>query len=114
MRTEELLRFTLTDLTDLKASNICHLDVRNFSSIADYMIIVTGNSSRHVRAIADNLLRQMKGRSVELGSIESDEDDEWVLVDLGDVVVHIMQQRTRDFYNLEKLWGHKEQAVALA
>ncbi len=115
MRTDELLRFTLNDLSDLKALNVRPLDVHSFSPVADYMIIATGNSSRHVRAIADNLLRKMKERSVHVGSIEADEDDEWVLVDLGDIVVHIMQQQTRDFYNLEKLWtpqDHREASFA--
>ena len=77
------------------------------------MIIATGNSSRHVRAIADNLLRKMKERSVRMGSIEADEDEEWVLVDLGDIVVHVMQQQTRDFYNLEKLWAPQNEKKAV-
>ncbi len=104
MHTNELLNSVLNDLSDLKAFNISPLDVRQITSITDYMVIASGNSSRHVRAIADNLVHKMKERSLLPFSIEGDTEDEWVLVDLGDVVVHIMQPRTRDFYNLEKLW----------
>ncbi len=104
MHINELLHSVLNDLSDLKAVNITPLDVRQITSITDYMVIASGNSSRHVRAIADNLIHKMKERSLQPFSIEGDTEDEWVLVDLGDVVVHIMQPRTRDFYNLEKLW----------
>ncbi|MCS5707875.1 ribosome silencing factor [Candidatus Berkiella cookevillensis] len=118
MRTEDLLHCTLNDLSDLKAVNVRPIDVRKITPLADYMVIATGNSSRHVRSIAENLITHMKGRMVCPGGIEGDKDDEWVLVDLGDVIVHIMQQRTRDFYNLEKLWApvyqDQDEEVALA
>ena len=115
MRTEDLLNCTLHDLSDLKALNIRPIDVRKLTPLTDYMVIATGNSSRHVRAIAENLIRHMKSRQICPGSIETDNDDEWVLVDLGIIVVHIMQQRTRDFYNLEKLWSTVyEDEMALA
>jgi ribosome-associated protein len=104
MQTKEILNAILNDLDDLKAVHITPLDVRDITSITDYMVIASGNSSRHVRAIADNLIHKMKSRLSYQFNIEGDSDDEWVLVDFGDVVVHIMQPRTRDFYNLEKLW----------
>lgn len=106
MHTKEILNSILNDLSDFKAVNVTPLDVRQITSITDYMVIASGNSSRHVRAIADNLIHKMKERSFSPLSIEGDTEDEWVLVDFGDVVVHIMQPRTRDFYNLEKLWTH--------
>lgn len=112
MQTKELLNAVLKDLSDLKAINVHPLDVHHITSITDYMVIATGNSSRHVRAIAENLIRHMKERHVPPFSIEGDSDNEWVLVDLGDVVVHIMQPRTRDFYNLEKLWSSSHSHIA--
>ncbi len=108
MHTNELLDLVLDDLSDLKAVSITPLDVRQITSITDYMVIASGNSSRHVRAIADNLIHKMKERTIS-PSIEGDTEDEWVLVDLGDIVVHIMQPRTRDYYNLEKLWTDPNQ-----
>lgn len=122
MHPKELLNHTLHDLDNLKALNIRPIDVRQLTPLTDYMVIATGNSSRHVRAIADNLIMHMKKRAESPHiSVEGDDDDEWLLVDLGDVIVHIMQQQTRDFYNLEKLWtnvyddtGVSEDKVALA
>ncbi len=105
MTPKELLDLVLLDLDDLKALNISPLYVRDITPLADYIVIATGNSSRHVNALANNLLRKMRSRNIKMCGIESDTDDEWVLVDFGDVVIHIMQPRVRDFYNLEKLWA---------
>ena len=115
MTPHELLEKALLDLDDLKAVNISPLDVRNQTPLADYIIIATGNSSRHVHALAENLVHKMKARHIQTCHVEGDRDDEWVLVDLGDVVIHIMQPRIRDFYNLEKLWMPEiEQEAAIA
>jgi ribosome-associated protein len=104
MQKNDLLKVVLNDLCDLKAVNVIPLDVHLTTPLTDYMVIATGNSSRHVKAIAENLVHKMKDRHQSPFSVEGDHENEWVLVDLGDVVVHIMQQRTRDFYHLEKLW----------
>lgn len=114
MQKNDLLKVVLNDLSDLKAANVIPLDVHQTTPLADYMVIATGNSSRHVKAIAENLVRKMKGRHQSPFSVEGDRENEWVLVDLGDVVVHIMQQRTRDFYHLEKLWAPRHSMAALA
>lgn len=101
---DSILSFVLQDLHDLKAVNVHQIDVANLTTVTDHMVIATGNSSRHVRAIADNLLKSMKKRGIK-PLIENDEDNEWVLVDLGDIVIHIMQPKAREFYCLEKLWS---------
>ncbi|MFI4937267.1 MAG: ribosome silencing factor [Candidatus Berkiellales bacterium] len=105
MQTTALLKAVLEDLSDLKAIDICPLDVHLLTPITDYMIIASGTSSRHVSAIANNLVHKMKERHVKPLGIQGDRGAEWVLVDLGDIVVHIMQPQTRDFYQLEKLWS---------
>lgn len=115
MQTKELLNTILTDLGDLKAIDIQPLDVRRITPLTDFMVVASGNSSRHVNAIAQNLVRKMKERQIRPRGVEGDKEQEWVLVDLGAVVVHIMQPRTREFYQLEKLWAIQEQtAVAHA
>lgn len=91
-------------IDDLKGSNIQTLDVRGISAFADYMIIASGTSSRHVKALADAVIEAAKQSGQNTLSKEGFEDCEWVLVDLGDIVVHIMQPRVRDFYHLEGLW----------
>ena len=104
MHINELLNAILNDLEQLKATNILPLNVEQLTSVTDFLVIATGTSSRHVGAIADHLVQEMKEHGYSPLGIESDPQNEWVLVDLGDVVVHIMQKQTRDFYQLEKLW----------
>ena len=108
MQANELQQLVHKLLDDAKAQNIVVLDVRKFSSIADYMVIATGTSTRHVSAVADNLIDALKKEGVRAWGIEGQDTGEWVLVDFGDVIVHIMQAETRDFYQLEKLWSGTE------
>lgn len=91
-------------LEDMKALNINTIDVRKQTSITDMMIIATGRSNRQVRAIADKILETAKQIGLPLLGIEGQKDGEWVLVDLGDFVIHIMQPDVREYYQLEKLW----------
>ncbi len=114
MQTNKLLSAVLNDLADLKAIDITPLDVRLYASITDYMVVATGSSSRHAGAIADKLVRNMKIRHIDPLSLQADHNNEWILVDLGEVVVHIMQPQTRAFYNLEKLWAPRSSRVAYA
>lgn len=96
----------------MKAIHVVPIFVKPTTTITDYMVIATGNSSRHVQAIAQHLLRQLKEKGYKPLGFEGDSHHEWLLVDMGDVVVHIMQPQARDFYQLEKLWStHTVEAV---
>ncbi len=103
-RTERLVEIAQRALEDMKAANVRVLDVRGLSDIADVMIIASGNSDRHVKSIADRVVERVKAAGLRPQGIEGERDGEWVLVDLSDVVVHVMLPRTREFYALEELW----------
>lgn len=92
-------------LEDLKAVDTVVLDVRELSSVMDYLIISSGTSTRHVKSLADNVVVELKKLNTRPIGIEGDGPGEWVLVDYGDVVVHVMQPATRSFYDLERLWS---------
>lgn len=105
MQSSELAQLVEDALGDLKAVDIVALDVADLTSITDYMLIASGTSDRHVRSIADSVVEKAKDSGQSVLGIEGHEYGEWVLVDLHDVVVHIMQPRVRDFYKLENLWS---------
>jgi ribosome-associated protein len=91
-------------LADLKAEDVVELDVRDKTSVMDYVIVASGTSSRHVKAIASNVVIEAKKAGYKPLGIEGETEGEWVLADLGDVVVHVMQPQVREFYDLESLW----------
>ncbi len=104
MQTEELTALVVDALEAMKAQDVRCVDVRGKTAITDMMIIASGTSNRHVKALADSVLVKAKEAGVVPVGMEGERDNEWVLVDLNDVVVHVMLPQTRDFYNLEKLW----------
>lgn len=104
MQTQTLHDLVCHVLSEMKAQNMRDIDVSEITSLTDSMIIATGTSSRHVRAMADNVLKAAKAQGYEPIGSEGMEEAEWICVDLGDVIVHLMQPRTRDYYYLEGLW----------
>lgn len=103
-------------LEDLKARDVVELDVAGRTSIADIIVVAGGTSSRHVKSIADEVIKQTKKAGLPPLGVEGQREAEWVLVDLGDIVVHIMLPRAREFYGLERMWsvdGDSESAAAV-
>lgn len=105
MQAIDLKAFIIDKVEDMKARDVITIDVSDKSTITDTLIICSGNSKRHVMSIADNVVVQSKQANIPPLSVEGKETGEWVLVDLGEVVLHVMQDETRDFYQLEKLWA---------
>lgn len=104
MQTDELRDLIIKTLDDMKALDVKVLDVRGKTSITDLMIIASGTSNRHVTSIAETVAFQAKEAGVAPLGSEGLKEGEWVLVDLNDVVLHVMQTKVRDFYQLERLW----------
>lgn len=111
MNIDELKKLVVDALEDMKAEEVRVIDVRGKTAITDIMIIASGTSNRHVKALADNVVLKAKQAGVQPLGVEGENDAEWVLVDLVDVVVHVMLPRIRDFYNLEKLWLTEEDSA---
>jgi len=105
----DLLGIAELALEDLKAVEPVVLDVRELSSVMDWLVVASGTSSRHVKSLADNVLVKAKESGVRPLGVEGERIGEWVLVDFGDVVVHVMQPAARSFYDLERLWSVQAQ-----
>ncbi len=111
MQAEELLKIVQDVLDERKGQNITTLDVRGKTSFTDYMVVVTGTSDRHLRSLCDYVSEKLKENGFKPLGIEGDLGSDWVLLDLGDVIVHAMTAQAREYYQLEKLWsvdGSKE------
>lgn len=100
----QLRALVLAALDDLKARDVREIDVREKSSVTDLLVVASGTSSRHVKSIAEEVVRKAKQAGLPPIGVEGQREAEWVLVDLGDIVVHVMLPRTREFYGLERLW----------
>ena len=99
-----LKKIAVAALEDMKAVNVKVLDVRKLTDVADTMIVATGNSDRHVKSIADRVIERCRAAGHRAYGVEGQKEGEWVLVDLQDLIVHVMLPRIREFYGLEKLW----------
>ncbi len=111
-RNSALEKLVLAALEDMKAVNVKLLDVRGQTDITDAMIVASGNSDRHVRSIADRVIEKARAAGRRPLGVEGTRDNEWVLVDLQDVLVHVMLPRIREFYAIEQLWEPAAQAPA--
>lgn len=105
MQTEELKNFVIEQLEDMKGRDIVTLNISDKASFADYMIICSGNSNRHVKSIAQSVAMECRAKGVEPRGMEGNDVGEWALVDLIDIIVHVMTDEQRDKYNLEQLWA---------
>ncbi|GAA4806776.1 ribosome silencing factor [Lysobacter hankyongensis] len=101
---QALLKQVHAAVENLKAKDVVEIDVRGKTSVCDYLVIASGTSTRHVKSIADEVVRMVKELDVMPLGVEGEREAEWVLADLGDVVVHVMLPRVREFYALERLW----------
>jgi len=104
LTTDQLQQLVVTSLDDFKASDITVIDVSGKSPLTERLVVASGNSTRHVKSMADNLIVKAKAAGNPPLGVEGAREGEWVLVDLNDVIVHLMLPQTRAFYNLEKLW----------
>ena len=101
----ELKDFLADKADDMKAEDIVVLNVEDKSSVTDYMIVCTGNSKRHVASIAEHVATEVKKSGLEPLGMEGEKEGEWVVLDMGDAMLHVMQEEHRSLYQLEKLWG---------
>lgn len=99
------LELVLTSLEDSKAEDIVTIDIAGKSALGDYMVVASGRSSRHVSAICDHLISDMKEEGYGNARVEGLEAGDWVLIDTGDIIIHVFRPEIREFYNLEKMWG---------
>lgn len=108
---EALKDLVLDALDDIKGNEIVSLDVEGQTDIADFMVVASGTTARQVKALSDNVVVKAKAAGYSVNSVEGDDTSEWVLIDLGDVICHLMLPKVREFYDLERLWsiGPKQQ-----
>ena len=107
-----VLRLILDALEEVKAVDICQLDVRKLTDITDFMVIASGTSHRHVHAMAERVREAAHQRQLRPIGIEGEAENDWILIDYADVVVHVMMPQVREFYSLERLWNdHLGEAV---
>lgn len=112
MNIDDKIKLIVAALEDIKGRDITVLDTARMTSLFERMVIATGDSNRQTRALADNVREKVKAAGEHVGNTEGEETGDWVLLDLGDVVVHVMQPAVRALYNLEELWGAGESARA--
>jgi len=101
---QDVLETVTKSLDDSKAEDLVTIDIKDKSALADYMVIASGRSNRHVSAIADHLLRALKDLGAGSAKVEGLEGADWVLIDVGDIIVHLFRPEVREFYALEKMW----------
>lgn len=111
MNADDLNTLVLAALEDMKAQEVVSLDVAGMTSIADRIVVASGTSTRHVKSLADTVIERARAAGVRPLGIEGDAQADWVLVDLGDLVLHVMTPATRQYYDLERLWSVRPPAA---
>ncbi len=114
MNLDELKHLVVDALEDVKAVDIKLIDVQGRTSVTDALVIASGTSDRHIKALADNVVIKAKEAGIQPLGVEGQDSRDWVLVDLNDILVHIMLPEVRDFYNLEKLWQLEDSGASVA
>lgn len=114
MDSKDLSDLVVDALESVKGRDITRLDVRDMTTVTDYMVVASGTSNRHVKALADAVGEKAREAGHKPAGVEGEEGGEWVLLDVGDVLVHVMLPRVREFYNLEKLWSLSPDGGVLA
>ncbi|HYD34339.1 MAG TPA: ribosome silencing factor [Methylophilaceae bacterium] len=109
MDIEVMKQAVIDALEDIKGFDITVMDVRKLTSMTSYMVVASATSTRQAKAMADSVREKLKELGADLRGVEGEKEGEWVLVDLSDIIVHIMLPATRAYYNLEQLWGAAEQ-----
>lgn len=112
MNSEQLSDLVVEALDEVKARDIVKLDVRKLTTVTDYMVVASGTSNRHVKALSDAVAEKARVAGQRTVGVEGAEGSEWILLDLQDTLVHIMLPRVREFYNLEKLWSLEPEGVS--
>ena len=102
---DRALQLVVTSLEDSKAEDIVTIDIAGKSALGDYMVVVSGRSNRHVTAIADHLISDLKDEGYGNARVEGLETGDWVLIDSGDIIIHVFRPEIREFYNIEKMWA---------
>jgi len=105
---EDVLKTVITSLEDSKAEELVNIDIRGKSALGDYMIVASGRSHRHVGAVAEHLVQDLKKAGYGVPKIEGVPNCDWVLVDTGDIIIHIFRPEVREFYGIEKMWLMKD------
>lgn len=105
---DRALQLVLASLEDSKAEDIVTIDIAGKSALGDYMVVVSGRSNRHVMAIADHLISDLKDEGLGNARVEGLEGGDWVLIDTGDIIVHVFRPEVREFYNIERMWSAPE------
>ena len=105
---DRALQLVLTSLEDSKAEDIVTIDIAGKSALGDYMVVVSGRSNRHVMAIADHLISDLKDEGLGNARVEGLEAGDWVLIDAGDIIIHVFRPEVREFYNIERMWAAPE------
>ncbi len=105
---DRALQLVLTSLEDSKAEDIVTINIAGKSALGDYMVVVSGRSNRHVTAIADHLITDLKDEGLGNARVEGLEAGDWVLIDTGDIIIHVFRPEIREFYNIERMWAAPE------